>query len=63
MGHKQKKQNFGHVIPVIGIDVDPNAITLTLSAKRQSGVCDALHTWAIKPASRAKSNYQLKHWQ
>ena len=29
--HKPKKQIFGSVIPIIGIDVDPNALTLTLS--------------------------------
>jgi hypothetical protein len=29
--HKPKKQVFGAVIPIIGIDVDPNAMTLTLS--------------------------------
>ena len=30
--HKLKKQIFGPVIPVIGIEVDPNAMTLSLSA-------------------------------
>ena len=60
--HKPKKQIFGLVIPVIGIDVDPNEMTLTLSAERRRNLCDALYAWAIKPVGR-KANYQLKHWQ
>jgi len=32
--HKLKKQIFGPVIPIIGIDIDPNKMTLTLSVKR-----------------------------
>ena len=61
--HKRRKQIFGSVIPVIGIDVDPNAMTLSLSTKRRSDLCDALHSWAIKPTNGAKPYYQLKHWQ
>jgi hypothetical protein len=60
--HKRQKQIFGHVIPVIGIDVDPNAMTLTLSPERRRDLCDALYSWATKPASK-KSNYKLRHWQ
>ena len=63
--HKPKKQVFGAVIPIIGIDVDPNAMTLTLSREKREDLCDALYSWAIKPVVGAKSraNYQLKHWQ
>ena len=32
--HKLKKQIFSPVIPVISIDVDPNAMTLTLAPQR-----------------------------
>jgi len=61
--HKRKKQVFGPIIPVIGIDVDPNAMTLSLSAERRADICDALYAWAIKPINNAKPNYQLRHWQ
>ena len=61
--HKLKKQVFGAVIPIIGIDVDPNAMTLTLSREKCVDLCDALYSWAIKPANGSKSSYQLKHWQ
>jgi len=61
--HKRKKQIFGAVIPVIGIDVNPNAMTLSLSKEKCSDICDALYSWSIKPASNTKSNYQLKYWQ
>jgi hypothetical protein len=61
--HKPKKQVFGYVIPVISIDIDPNAMTLTLSPERREALCDTLYSWAIKPSSRLKANYQLKHWQ
>jgi hypothetical protein len=60
--HKPKKQIFGPVIPVIGIDVDPNSMTLTLSPERRRELCDALYAWAFKPATK-QCNYQLKHWQ
>ena len=60
--HKPRKQIFGLVIPVIGINVDPNEMTLTLSVEHRRDLCDALYAWAIKPVGR-KSNYQLKHWQ
>jgi len=41
--HKPKKQIFGPVIPIIGINVNPNAMTLTLSAERQCDLCDVTH--------------------
>jgi hypothetical protein len=61
--HKPKKQVFGAVLPIIGINVDPNAMTLTLSREKRDDLCDALYSWAIKPSNGAKTNYQLKHWQ
>jgi hypothetical protein len=61
--HKLKKQIFGPIIPIIGIDVDPNAMTLTLSPERLADLCDALDAWSIKPINGSKSNYQLKYWQ
>jgi len=61
--HKRKKQIFGPIIPVIGIEVNPNAMTFSLSPERRSDICDALQSWAIKPINNAKTNYQLKHWQ
>ena len=61
--HKPKKQVFGSVIPVIGIDVDPNAMSLTLSPQRRADLCDALYAWAIKPVNGSKTKYQLKHWK
>jgi hypothetical protein len=61
--HKFKKQIFGAIIPVIGIEVDPNAMTFSLSADKRSDICDALQSWAMKPIDNAKPNYQLKHWQ
>jgi hypothetical protein len=61
--HKAKKQIFGPVIPIIGIDVDPNLMTLSLSPERRSALCEALYSWAMKPHKGSKTNYQLKHWQ
>ena len=40
--HKHKKQIFSPIIPVISIEVDPNAMTFSLSASRHSDICDAL---------------------
>jgi len=61
--HKLKKQVFGSVIPIIRIDVDPNNMTLTLPREKRVDLCDALYSWAIKPANGTKTNYQLKYWQ
>ena len=61
--HKPKKQVFGAVLPIIGINVDLNAMTLTLPREKRDDLCDALYSWAIKPSNGAKTNYQLKHWQ
>ena len=60
--HEQRKQIFRSVIPIIGINVDLNEMTLTLLVERHCNLCDALYAWAIKPMGR-KSNYHLKHWQ
>ena len=61
--HKLKKQVFGPIIPVIGIDVDPNAMTLTLAPQKRIDLCDALYSWAIKPIGKSKCHYRLKDWQ
>jgi len=61
--HKPKKQVFGSSIPVIGIDIDPNCMTLSLSAQKRVDLCDTLLSWAIKPVNGTKSHYQLRHWQ
>ena len=60
--HKREKQIFGPVIPIISIDINPNAMTLSLSQEKRDDLCDALYSWAFKPIN-GKANYQLKHWQ
>ena len=59
--YKLKKQIFGPIIPIIGIDVDPNAMTLTLSPQKCVNLCDTPYSWATKPINKSKCNYQLKY--
>ncbi|PPR03806.1 hypothetical protein CVT26_000980, partial [Gymnopilus dilepis] len=61
--HKEKKQLWGSPLTIIGIDVNPNSMTLSLSQKSRDDLVDALHSWAVKPVKGRKASYQLKHWQ
>jgi hypothetical protein len=57
--HKQKKQVHGRVLPVIGIVVDPNALTLTLPDPAR----DRLITELLKWSSPSTIRFPLKRWQ
>lgn len=61
--HKLKKQVSGSPLTIIGIDVDPNKMTLSLSREARDRLLDALQSWAIKPRKGSHASYQLKHWQ
>lgn len=54
---------FGSSLPIIGIEVDPNNMTLSLSKKAREDLLDALEVWYTKPLNGSKQHYHLRHWQ
>src|SRR6266567_6442325 len=61
--HKEKKQVSGAPLTVIGIDVDPNEMTLSLSPEAQSDLIHELRLWSSKPTRRSNGCFKLRRWQ
>ena len=61
--HKEKKQVSGSPLTVIGIDIDSNAMTLTLPNEGRKLLIDELRRWAVKPRSKNEASFRLKQWQ
>lgn len=75
--HKEKKQVSGTPLPIIGISVDPNAMTLMLPIEAQQRLLEELAVWSTEPQKSEKSrkgsklsknskkpvHFKLKHWQ
>jgi hypothetical protein len=61
--HKPHKQIFGSPLPIIGIDVDPNQMTLTLPAEAKQRLLDELKFWTAKPPKSSSGSFKLKHWE
>lgn len=60
--HKEKKQISGSPLVIIGIDVDPNLMTLTLPASARSDLLAELDKFCTRKGSRSRS-FPLKVWQ
>ena len=61
--HKPHKQIFGAPLTILGIQVNPNHMTLTLPNKAWILLLDEICLWATKPAKLLSGNFKLKHWQ
>jgi hypothetical protein len=61
--HVEKKQVFGSPLTIIGIDVDPNNMTLTLPADSRLSLLEELRFWGSKPTGRSNGAFKLKKWQ
>jgi len=57
--HKMKKQVSGSPLPIIGIDVDPNALTFTLPDAARQRLVAELETWVSDKTTR----FRLRCWQ
>ena len=57
--HKEKKQIHGSTIPVIGIQVDPNALTYTLPEESQRKLLEELTEWTADKKGRRN----VRRWQ
>ncbi|KAF8811736.1 hypothetical protein BYT27DRAFT_7276106 [Phlegmacium glaucopus] len=61
--HKHNKQVSGCPLTIIGIDVDPNAMTLSLPFPSKDRLIKELSFWASKPAKSCSGSFKLKHWE
>jgi hypothetical protein len=61
--HKPHKQVSGSPLTIIGIQVDPNYMTLTLSDTARTLLIDELRLWTAKPSKTSSGSLKLKHWQ
>jgi len=59
--HKDKKQLHGPVLPIIGIVVDPNEMTLKLPDDRRMALVDALLSWTVSPVAHKPVSFKLKY--
>lgn len=61
--HKEKKQLFGPVLTIIGILVDPNALTFTLPQEALAELIAELDSWVTQQSEIAKKGAPLYVWQ
>lgn len=61
--HKQKKQIFGSPLTIIGFDVDPNAMSITMPLNAKNLLITELESWVTKPRSKHDGARTLKAWQ
>ena len=61
--HKKRKQVSGSPLTIIGIEVDPNLMTLCLSASARSDLLKELTFWSTKPPSNSSGSLKLKYWE
>ncbi|KAF9477427.1 hypothetical protein BDN70DRAFT_837859 [Pholiota conissans] len=62
--YKEKKQLFDSVLTIIGIDVDPNAMTMTLSQVRRDDLVQELTEFCQVPTDGTPEvGHPLRRWQ
>ena len=61
--HKPHKQVFGSPLVIIGIEVDPNLMKLTLPEDATQRLLKELSLWSSKPPGNSSGSFKLKHWE
>ena len=61
--HKPHKQIFGSPLTIIGIDVNPNLMTMTLPEESKEHLLSELRFWASKPPKSSSGSFKLKYWE
>jgi hypothetical protein len=56
--HKEKKQIYGPIIPFIGFDIDPNAMTVSISSERRHDLLDKVRDFAKSGKRRSLKDFQ-----
>jgi hypothetical protein len=61
--HEQKKQVYGSPLSIIGFDVDPNSMTITMPAKSRSDLVTAIRDFSNTGQSQSLRDFQkLAGW-
>ena len=61
--HDEEKQIFGPRIPIIGFEVDPNAMTVTMSSAKKDELIDACTAFTVRGARKTLREFQrLQGW-
>jgi hypothetical protein len=62
--HKERKQISGSPLTIIGLDVDPNAMTITLPDNARNDLINELVVWTRHPQNRSDPvKFCLRRWQ
>ena len=56
--HEERKQIYGPIIPFIGFDVDPNAMTFSISDERRAKLLDKVREFAVPGKRHALKDFQ-----
>ena len=56
--HEEKKQIYGPIIPFIGFDVDPNAMTVSINDERKHDLLDKVRDFAKSGKRRSLKDFQ-----
>jgi hypothetical protein len=61
--HKEKKQVHGLPLTIIGIDVNANLMTLSLSQEARDHLLTELKIWPSIPPKTSSGGFKLKYWE
>ena len=61
--HKPHKQISGSPLTIIGIEVDPNEMTLTLPQEAKDRLTSELRFWTARASKGSSGSFKLKHWK
>jgi hypothetical protein len=61
--YKEKKQLSGSPLTIIGIDVDPNAMTLTLPSQRRENLLEEIAKFCDLPEGYRGVDHDIRRWQ
>jgi hypothetical protein len=61
--HEERKQIWGAPLTVIGIDVDPNKMTLSLPPDRRTDLIAELRKFCLTTPRRRGASFSLREWQ
>jgi hypothetical protein len=56
--HSLEKQEFGSVLSIIGFLVDPNAMTVTMSAESRADLVSVIRIFAVRGKRRTLKEFQ-----
>ena len=61
--HEERKQTWGAPLTIIGIDVDPNKMTLSLPPNRWTDLIAELRKFCLTTPRHRGASFSLREWQ